>query len=126
MRIEELASVSQQVAEVSGRTAKVERLAGLLSRLPFPEIELGVAFLTGTTRQGRVGIGPAALSAARSTPAASTSSLELREIDEVFERIARQSGAGSAAEKARLLRELLGRATGPEQDFLVRLLFGEL
>ena len=36
------------------------------------------------------------------------------------------SGAGSGRERSRLLRELLARATPPEQDFLARLLFGEL
>src|SRR5258705_333130 len=33
---------------------------------------------------------------------------------------------GAAAERARLLAELFARATAPEQDFLARLLLGEL
>ena len=44
----------------------------------------------------------------------------------MFDRIARARGAGSTGEKVRALRELLARATAGEQDFLVRLLFGEL
>ena len=44
----------------------------------------------------------------------------------MFDRIAAAAGAGSAAARAQLLRELLGRGDRGEQDFLVRLLFGEL
>src|SRR5581483_7696910 len=36
------------------------------------------------------------------------------------------SGQGSANVRAALLRDLFSRATGDEQDFLARLLFGEL
>ena len=41
-------------------------------------------------------------------------------------RIAAASGRGSSAERVRLLHDLLRRATAGEQDFLIRLLFGEL
>src|SRR5690606_22258263 len=41
-------------------------------------------------------------------------------------RIAVTSGAGSTAARVGLLRDLLTRATSKEQDFLMRLLFGEL
>jgi DNA ligase-1 len=47
-------------------------------------------------------------------------------VDDVFERIAATAGRGSPADRVRMLRELLERATNDEQDFLVRLLFGEL
>src|SRR5204863_5990298 len=52
--------------------------------------------------------------------------LQLRDVDERLERIAATSGRGSAAERVRLLSDLLQRATSGEQDFLIRLLFGEL
>src|SRR5207237_2793170 len=52
--------------------------------------------------------------------------LDLRDVDAAFERVAAASGSGSAAGKAQALRDLLARATRDEQDFLVRLLFGEL
>jgi DNA ligase-1 len=50
----------------------------------------------------------------------------LSEVDEAFAQIAGASGVGSAAARAGILRHLLGRATADEQDFIVRLLFGEL
>jgi DNA ligase-1 len=45
------------VAELSGRLDKVERLAALLSGLAADEVPLAVAYLSGTTPQGRIGIG---------------------------------------------------------------------
>jgi DNA ligase-1 len=50
----------------------------------------------------------------------------LLEIDTALERIAGTTGPGSVSERKRLLAQLLGRATAPEQEFLVRMLFGEL
>jgi DNA ligase-1 len=63
---------------------------------------------------------------ARSAAAAPLPSLTLDEVDRILERIARASGPGSIAARRQLLAELLGHATTDEQDFLVRLLFGEL
>ena len=63
---------------------------------------------------------------ARSVAAAASPSLTLTQVDESLEHIARASGPGSIATRTRLLSELLGRATDVEQEFLVRLLYGEL
>ena len=82
--------------------------------------------MSGSTRQGRIGIGGAALSAMRDVPPASDPALELTEVDAAFDRVAAASGTGSASARAQLLRDLFARATADEQDFLIRLLFGEL
>jgi DNA ligase-1 len=63
---------------------------------------------------------------ARPGTAAAEPSLTLEEVDAAFEHIAGTSGAGSTGERTRLLSELLSRATGEEQEFLVRLIYGEL
>jgi len=127
MRLVELVETSNAVASVSGRLEKIERLAALLTRLAPDEIAIAVAFLSGSSRQGRIGVGWSVISNAKSAAApASDSTLELREVDEAFARIAGTSGAGSTRERARQLGEIFGRATLAEQDFLVRLLFGEL
>jgi DNA ligase-1 len=52
--------------------------------------------------------------------------LTLHEVDRTLEEIARASGAGSSARRQQLLAALSTRATAPEQDFLTRLLLGEL
>ncbi|MGH6918925.1 MAG: ATP-dependent DNA ligase, partial [Geminicoccaceae bacterium] len=71
-------------------------------------------------------IGYAALRAARAKTAASAPALTLAELDATLERIVEVRGKGAAGERARLLQALFGRATEQEQDFLLRLLLGEL
>ena len=126
MRLADLVATSRAVAETSGRLDKVGHLADLLRRTPPERIETVIAFLSGSTRQGRIGIGGAALQALRDVPPADAPSLDLAEVDAAFDRVAATAGRGSAAARDALLRQLFGRATQAEQDFLARLLFGEL
>ncbi len=126
MLFHELVATSAAVAEASSRLVKIERLATLLRQLTPAEVDVAIAFLSGEPRQGRIGIGPSALHQARPAAGATTPVLHLLEVDEAFERIAATAGRGSSADRVRLLRELLARATGDEQDFLFRLIFGEL
>jgi len=117
---------SATVAQASGRLAKIAELAALLQRLPLPEVDIAVAFLSGEPRQGRIGIGGSVVREAKPVSAASSPVLSLIEVDHVFEQIANTSGRGASGDRIRLLRDLLTRATADEQDFLVRLLVGEL
>jgi DNA ligase-1 len=126
MRLADVVAASNAVAATSGRLEKIGRLAELLKGTPPDEIEIVVAFLTGEPRQGRLGIGMAVLSSMRDVPASAESTLEIRDIDAAFDRFAATAGAGSSSARATLLRDLLARATANEQDFLMRLLFGEL
>lgn len=126
MRLADVVDVSRSVAGTSGRLEKIGHLADLLKRTPADEMPIVVGFLTGEPRQGRLKVGFAQLNAMRDVPAAEVPVLDLREVDDVFERLASTSGAGSARGRAEQLRSLLARATSHEQDFLVRLLFGEL
>jgi DNA ligase-1 len=126
MRLGRLVATSQSVAATSGRLEKIERLASLLADLSPDEIEVAVAFLSGSARQGRIGIGFAAISTARETSPAEESTLELADVDASFTAIAGLAGSGSSGERSRLLGQLLGRATRDEQAFLVRVLTGEL
>ena len=91
-----------------------------------PEVDVVVAFLSGEPRQGRIGIGASAIRASKPLAAASSPVLSLLEVDKTFERIAAAAGPGSPGDRARLLRDLLTRATADEQNFLLRLLMGEL
>ena len=126
MFFDQLVTTSRAVAETSGRLDKIGRLAALLSRLSPDEIPIAAAFLSGATRQGRIGVGYAAIAAASQVPAAAEPSLSLDDVDRAFERLASISGKGSAGERARTLRELFERATHAEQDFIRRLIAGEL
>jgi DNA ligase-1 len=126
VRLSRVVETSGRVAESSGRLQKIGQLAELLKDTPPGEIEIVVGFVTGTPRQGRIGIAAAAIAAARDTPPAAEATLDVREVDATLSLIASQAGAGSSRARAEALRALLARATDPEQDFLVRLLFGEL
>jgi DNA ligase-1 len=126
VRLADLVATSQAVSESTGRLAKIDRLASLLKRVPPEEIAITIAFLSGSPRQGRIGIGHGVLSDARSASPAELPTLELREVDAAFDRIAGASGSGSNAARSDVLRELLHRANADEQDFLLRLLYGEL
>src|SRR5438552_3534858 len=99
MRLAELVATSAGAAATSARLEKVARLAALLARLPPEEIEIAAAFLSGSPRQGRIGIGGAVIGAARDVRPADTAALELREVDAAFDRIATASGAGSSTGK---------------------------
>src|SRR5688500_16581311 len=125
MLFDEVARASLRVAETGARLQKVAVLAACVERMQPDEAAIGISFLSGELCQGRIGIGWAAVRDAAAEPAAQPT-LELREVDAAFTRIAGVSGPGSAAERARLVHELFARATGVEQDFLRRLLLGEL
>src|SRR5712691_7335652 len=126
MLLAELLAVSERVAGTRSRLAKIDAIAECLRRLDASEIALGVAYLSGDTRQGRIGIGYATLKEARAATPASTPRLTLAQIDRALANISQIKGEGSAGERQRLLAELFARATAPEQDFLARLLLGEL
>ena len=59
MLLAELLAASDRVAATRRRLAKIDELAQCLRRFEPSEIALGVAYLSGDTRQGRIGIGRA-------------------------------------------------------------------
>jgi DNA ligase-1 len=126
VQLSRLVDAARAVAESSGRLKKIERLAALLTTLLPDEIEIAIGYLSGAPRQGRIGIGGSAIREARAVDPAATPTLELYDIDAALQGIATSSGTGSNAAKGELLRQLFRRATSSEQEFLVRLMFGEL
>jgi DNA ligase-1 len=126
MLVRDLVLTSATVARVSGRLKKTAALAELLRRLQREEVAIAIALLSGELRQGRIGLGPATIRAARPAGSAAASALTLAEVDETFERLAGMAGSGSAAARQEVLSDLLQRATAPEQDFIIRVMVGEL
>lgn len=122
----QLVETSRRVAATASRTAKIATIADLLATLDDEEIAPAVANLIGETPHGKLGVGPAAIMAARPAHAADAPSLSIGEVDRALGDIAATSGTGSAARRNKLLSDLLVRASASEQDFLLRLLFGEL
>jgi DNA ligase-1 len=126
MQLIELVETSRRVMDTARRSEKIATLAACLRRLSPDEIAIGVAYLSGEPRQSKLGVGPSTILQARPETAASASTLTLAEVDGALQRVACASGPGSAAQRRRLLGELLSGATPTEQEFLLRLLFGEL
>ncbi|GAA2157032.1 ATP-dependent DNA ligase [Actinomadura napierensis] len=124
MLIAEIARTSAAVAGTSGRKAKVAALAECLRAAEPGEAATVVAYLSGELPQRQIGVGYAALRDV--PPPAAEPSLTVPEVDAAFTGIGAVSGAGSVARRRDLVAALLGRATGDEQGFLIRLLSGEL
>ncbi|MFN0154479.1 MAG: ATP-dependent DNA ligase [Gaiella sp.] len=121
----DVVDVSARVAGTSSRSLKTAILAELLGRLQASEVGFVTGFLCGLPRQGRVGVGYAMVYDVGSEPAAEPS-LTVAELDLAIERIEQMTGPGSAGARRELLTGLLGRSTGPEAEFVRRLLTGEL
>ena len=124
-RFADLVETSRRVAATPARNAKTATLADFLRALDSDEIAIGVAYLSGETRQGRVGVGHALF---RDAGGASSSDqpLSLHDVDRALQDIADATGAGSRAARTRILSALLARASDAERDFLYRLMQGEL
>jgi DNA ligase-1 len=123
--LHQLVRTSAQIAETSSRLKKVELLAALLRDLDPNEIRVAIGFLTGWPRQGKIGIGWATLGSARPDPAAAPS-LTLMDVDQTFTALQGIKGKNSAAERRRVLGELMGRATADEQSYLFAMSVGEV
>ena len=120
----DVARASDEVARTSSRLSKVATLAACMKRFDPAEIEIAIPYLSGEIRQGKLAIGYSMLRSAR--PVAASPSLTLAEVDAAFEALKAVKGKGAAQRREALLKSLLERATEEEQDFLKRLIVGEL
>jgi DNA ligase-1 len=118
-------AASAAVTATRSRTAKAQAIADLLRRAAAAEVEPVTAWLAGEPRQGRLGLGWRTLSRLTGAPA-DAPSLTVAAVDDALTGLAGTSGPGSAARRDEAVAGLLGAATAEEQQFLVRLLTGEL
>jgi DNA ligase-1 len=121
----DLVATSEQVSATRARSTKVAALADLLRRLDPDEVETAVACLAGGPRQGKIGVGWATLAGAGDGDA-TVATLTVADLDDAVTALQGTTGAGSVAGRAAILAGLFGRATGPEAEFLRRLLLGDL
>ncbi|MFD0202721.1 MULTISPECIES: ATP-dependent DNA ligase [Saccharothrix] len=122
MLFTEVVETSAAVAATRSRLAKVAALAELVRRMSTPAV---VSFLVGVPSQGRIGAGWRTVFDL-DVPPAPTPSLTVSDVDSALGSFASISGKGSSARRVEVLTLLFGRATAAEQDFLRRLLTGEL
>jgi DNA ligase-1 len=126
MLLRRIVETSSNVTKTAGRLAKIERLADLLRTAAPSEIVAVSSYLTGALRQPRIGVGFSLLQRVVSAAAAEESTLTLADVDDTLTRLEGASGKGSAKLRESMLRALFERATKDEQEFLFRLITGEV
>ena len=126
MQLRELADASNAVAQARGRLEKIALLAHVMKRASHEELRAVVAFLSGATLQGRLGVGWSVLAQVKTTAPAPVASLTVRDVDDAFAQAVALKGAGATKARIGVLSALFGRATETEQDFLFRLISGAL
>ena len=116
-------AASASVTQTRSRNRKVGVLADCLRAAPAHERAVAIGLLAGRPRQGKIGLGYAAISAVEVAPAAEAT-LTLLDVDRRLDAIKACSGPGSTGRRRDLLAELLASATEPEQGFVRRALIG--
>ncbi len=127
MLLADVVSTSTEVAATRSRKAKTAAFAELLARVAstdVEEIETVTAYLAGSLRQRRTGLGWRSM---QSLPEpAPEPSLTVHEVHQAFDRISALAGSGSQAARAAATAELFGRATAEEQPWLRGIVTGEI
>ncbi len=126
LMLAEIVAASREVGLTRSRKQKTERIARTLRLLKQEEVRAAVGFLCGELRQGKIGIGQAALGRARSLPEAGGAEVTVLELDAAFDALYRLSGRGSVRERDNLLSTLFERLTAQERNFTLRLILGDL
>ncbi|MBT0995266.1 ATP-dependent DNA ligase [Cellulomonas sp. DKR-3] len=124
MLLAEVAATSSAVSATRSRLAKRALLVELLRRTEPQDVPIVSRYLGGQLRQRRTGLGWRSLQTL--PPAAAEPTLGVQEVDAAFEAMSGLAGAGSGTARAAAVQRLFGAATADEQDFLRRLVGGEL
>ncbi|WP_043450340.1 ATP-dependent DNA ligase [Gordonia kroppenstedtii] len=125
MLLRDVVAAGAAVTATRSRLAKTTALAALLDRASDAELPVVVAWLSGDTGHGRLGVGWRSLIDREHAPA-EVDTLTVAAVDAAFADIAAISGAGSQSQRAAVIDGLLGQATAAEQRFLIQLMLGEL
>jgi DNA ligase-1 len=124
-QLAEVVRASAAVAATPSRLAKIQTIAACLRALAPEEIEIALPWLSGDLRQGKLALGYSSLKGAMGNPAP-TESLTVQDVDGAFQALKSVKGRGSASARQLHLIKLFEKATEEEQDFLLRLIVGEL
>ncbi len=125
----DVARVVESLAATGSRLAKSALIATLLAASGSDqELAVITTWLCGATRQGRLGVGWSALyrSGDPLVGTASTTTLTVSDIDELFTTLAGTSGEGSVGARKAALANTFAKATPSESALLKGLIAGEL
>ncbi len=115
-----------RVRATAKKGEKVALIADFLRQTHGLDTELAALYLTGTLRQGRIGVGWRTLEPAMPSGPAVGEPPTLARVDEALSAVAAETGPGSADRRLRMLRALLEAADDPGRRLLVELLVGEV
>ncbi|WP_340538301.1 ATP-dependent DNA ligase [Nocardioides sp. GXZ039] len=116
MLLGDVVDTSTTVAATRSRKAKVAAIAELLARASPDERELVTAYLAGTLRQRRTGVGWRSLSSLPDP--ADRATLSVTDVDTALEHLAGLAGPGSQSARQDAVQALFAAATAPEQTWL--------
>ena len=125
MLLHDVVAASAAVRATQSRKAKTAVLAECLTRAAeSDDLAVVVRWLGGSLRQRRTGVGWRSLSALPEP--ADSPTLEVAEVDGLFEEMSTLSGPGSQGRRAEAVTALFSRATSEEQPWLRGLITGEV
>jgi DNA ligase-1 len=124
MKLSQLVACSLAVSASRSRKDKISLISSLLGQAEPVDVRIAVAYIAAAPRQKRLGI--AWLSLSERTAAADEATLTLSAVDQSLATIETTSGPGAVGRRRQLLARLMVQATQAEQQFLQRLINGEL
>ncbi|NOR18176.1 ATP-dependent DNA ligase [candidate division WOR-3 bacterium] len=123
MLFNKLVEYSNKIKKVSSRNEKIGIIADFLGRLERKEAEIGVDFIAGRIRQGRLNIAWKGLfKLLKTRPDQSKTLSDLIEIDKYL----KQTRSKKGKEKITVLLPLFSRLSAVEKKYLVSLILGEV
>jgi DNA ligase-1 len=123
MLFKKLVDYSDTLKKVSSRNAKIDVIIDLLGKLNSKEAEIGVGYIAGRVKQGRLNIAWKGLSQLLKAPASKIQrSPHVIEIDVYLE----EAKSARGREKIKVLEPLFARLSSLEQKYLVSLILGDV
>jgi len=114
--LNDVVTASAEVAATRSRKAKVAAISRLLGAASASELPIVAAWIGGSLRQRRTGLGWRSMTTLADP--ADEATLTVTEVDASFEAIAGLSGPGSQLARQSATEDLFGRATEAEQAWL--------
>ena len=112
-----VAKAATDVAATSSRTDKTTVLADVLQSGGAALAPIVVGLLTGEVRQGRIGVGWAAIRDVTDVRA-TTPTLSVADVDAAITELAETTGPGSKSRRGEVLDDLFAATTSSEADLL--------
>jgi len=122
MKFKVMVEYSSRLRQVSSRNAKIDIIADFLGKLPDKETIIGVNYISGRVRQGKLNIAWKGLSGLLNSHAQKLRSPDLVQVDRYLEQAQQASGKAKIA----VLKPLFTKLTKQERKYLVSLIVGEV